>query len=68
MAIQKGEYLEKLRAAGFVDVQVKEDRQIHLSEESLKPYLSSDEIEAYQKSNSSISSITVYGKKPDQDK
>ena len=66
-AIQKGEYLEKLRTAGFENVEVKEDKRIHLSEESLKPYLSSEEIEAYQKSNSSISSITVYGKKPDQD-
>ena len=66
-AIQKGEYLAKLRTAGFENVEVKEDRQIQLSEESLKPYLTAEEIKTYQKSNSSISSITVYGNKPDQD-
>lgn len=62
-AIQKDEYLCLLQAEGFVEVSVKEDRHILLSNELLAKYLSDEEIDVYRNSGNSISSITVYGKK-----
>ncbi len=62
-AIQKDEYLRLLQAEGFVEVAVKEDRHILLSNDILAKYLSDEEIDVYRNAGNSISSITVYGKK-----
>lgn len=63
-AIQKNDYLQMLQAEGFVGVAVKEDRHILLSNEILAKYLTDEEIDVYRNAGSSLSSITVYGKKP----
>ena len=63
-AIRRNSYLKMLQDEGFVEVTVKEDRQIVLSDEVLKKYLSLDEVTAYRNTNTCIESITVYGKKP----
>jgi arsenite methyltransferase len=63
-AIQKNDYLQMLHAEGFVEVAVKEDRQIVLDDEVLEKYLTHEEIETYRHMGTRIDSITVYGKKP----
>jgi arsenite methyltransferase len=63
-AIQKNDYLRMLQAEGFVDVVVKKDRQILLSDEVLEKYLSHEEIETYRNTSTRVDTITVYGKKP----
>ncbi len=63
-AIDKHEYLQLLRDAGFRDLETKKDRQIVLSEAILSEHLDEVEIEAYRKSGANLASITVYGQKP----
>jgi len=64
-AIQKSEYLSLLVKAGFEDVTVQKEKEIHLPDELLSEYMSGDEIAKYRSSDRGIYSITVYGKKPE---
>jgi len=63
-ATQKDDYLNKLSNVGFVDVEVKKERNYNLSEEYLNTLLSEDEVKKYMGNGSSILSVTVFGKKP----
>jgi ubiquinone/menaquinone biosynthesis C-methylase UbiE len=63
-ASQKQEYLDLLKATGFTEIEVKEDKQFVLDEFVIEKYLTSTELETYKKSKANISSITVLGKKP----
>ncbi|MCJ8163444.1 arsenite methyltransferase [Pontibacter sp. E15-1] len=63
-AIQKDDYLQIIREAGFENVTVQKEKAILVPDEILKDYLSEDEISAFRASNTGIFSITVYGDKP----
>lgn len=62
-AIQQDEYLKIINEAGFDNVEIKKTKKIDLPENVLSEILSDEEIEAYQKSNVGIDSITVVGYK-----
>jgi arsenite methyltransferase len=63
-AMQKQEYLEVIREAGFVNITVQKDRAIKVPDDILKDYLSEAEISQYRASGKGIRSITVYAEKP----
>lgn len=63
-AIDKDTYLEMVKASGFTEVQVQKLRKIELPEEVLAHFL--DEAEIAQSKEVGIFSMTLYGKKPEQ--
>jgi arsenite methyltransferase len=63
-AIQKDEYLDIIKQAGFTEIKIQKEKRIELPEEILKEYLSKDEIETFTKGEAGIFSITVYAEKP----
>jgi SAM-dependent methyltransferase len=62
-AIDKSQYLQLLREAGFADVEVKKEKPINLPDDILLPYMSAADIASFRASGATITSITVYGKK-----
>jgi arsenite methyltransferase len=66
-AIQKKEYLEIIEEAGFNNITVQKDKTIIIPDDVLNNYLNGNEIAAYKKSNTRITSITVYAEKPAKD-
>lgn len=63
-AIQKDEYLNVIEAAGFVNVDVQNNKAINLPDEILQNYLNAPEISAFKRGEVGIFSITVYAEKP----
>ena len=66
-AIQKSAYLSIIEEAGFKNYTVKKDKTINIPEGILKNYFGDDEIANFQKSDTRITSITVYAEKPAKD-
>jgi arsenite methyltransferase len=66
-AIQKKDYLEIIKEAGFSNITLQKDKAIHIPDDVLANYLSADEISAYKNSNTRITSVTVYADKPAKD-
>ena len=66
-AIQKKEYLSIIEEAGFKNITLQKDKAIHIPDDILSNYLGSEEIAEYKKSNTRITSITVYAEKPAKD-
>jgi arsenite methyltransferase len=66
-AIQKNEYLGIIEEAGFKNITLQKDKAIILPDEILKNYFSEEEIAEYKKTNTRITSITVYAEKPAKD-
>lgn len=66
-AIQREEYLNIIKEAGFTDITLQKEKNIVLPDDVLANYLNPDEIESYKNSNTRIQSITVYAKKPAKD-
>jgi arsenite methyltransferase len=63
-AIQKNEYLEIIKDAGFQNVEVQKEKIISVPDEILLKYISQDEVKAFKESDSNIISINVYAQKP----
>lgn len=63
-AIQKQDYLNHIKEAGFSDVTIQKEKTISIPEDILEKYLSKGEIEQFQSGATGIFSITVYGVKP----
>jgi ubiquinone/menaquinone biosynthesis C-methylase UbiE len=63
-ALQKSEYLQLLKDAGFEKIAVKEQKTVNLDDETLQRFLNNDELQRYRESEMGIFSITVYGVKP----
>ncbi len=63
-AIQKTEYLQIIKDAGFHNIEVQKNKKIHLPEEILSVYLSEAEMQSVKKNELGIFSITVYAEKP----
>lgn len=66
-AIQKKEYLDTIKEAGFTKITLQKDKAIILPDDVLANYLSAEEITAYKNGAVKISSITVYAEKPAKD-
>lgn len=63
-AIQLDDYMNIIHRAGFVEVSNQKEKLVVLPNEILSKYLSPQEIEAYNKGEFGIFSVTVYGQKP----
>ncbi len=63
-AIQKDEYLNVIKAAGFTRVEIQKNKKITLPQEILSNYLNEQELAQVQAGSLGIFSITVYGEKP----
>ena len=64
-AIQKEEYLQIIKDAGFEDITLQKEKAIFIPDDILMQYMTAEEIAAFRKSGTGIFSITVYGRKPD---
>ena len=62
-ALNKSDYLQAIKNAGFNNVQVVKERQIQLPDELLLQHISTEELDVYRNSKSAVLSITVFGKK-----
>lgn len=60
-ALPKDDYLDVIRAAGFADVTVAQERRIELPDEMLREYLSEDDLAAFRASGAGVLSVTVLG-------
>lgn len=63
-AIQKEDYLNIIRDAGFKNLILQREKPIIVPDDILRNYLNEEEIAAYHASETAIYSITVYGEKP----
>ncbi|MGZ8510946.1 MAG: arsenite methyltransferase [Chitinophagaceae bacterium] len=66
-AIQKKEYLAIIEEAGFKNITLQKDKTINIPDNILTNYFSDEDIAAYKKKNTRITSITVYAEKPAKD-
>lgn len=67
-AIQKQDYLGMIHAAGFEQVTVQKDRPIIIPDDILSNYLTPGEIESFHSGETGIRSITVFARKPLEEK
>ena len=66
-AIQKEDYINIIKEAGFSNIQIQKEKPILIPDEILKNYLSDNEINDFKNLGVKISSITVYAKKESKD-
>jgi arsenite methyltransferase len=64
-AIQKADYLQVIKDAGFTGIKVQKERKITIPDEILSVYLNNQEQEEYSSGELGVYSITVYAEKPD---
>lgn len=62
-AVSRDEYLGAIEAAGFRNVRIVKDKRISVGKETLRQFLSGEEIENLLNSKAGITSITVCGEK-----
>lgn len=62
-AIQKDDYLELARQAGFENITIQKQKPILIPDNILLEYLSADELKAFVASGTGIFSITLYAEK-----
>lgn len=62
-AIQKDEYLQFIKEAGFKNIQIQKEKPIVIPDDILEKYLSAEEVIAFNNSDTGIFSITVYADK-----
>lgn len=62
-AIQKNDYLNLIREAGFTNITIQKEKVITISDGILKEYIKEEELIAFKKSGVGIFSITVFAKK-----
>ena len=63
-AVQKEEYLQIIKDAGFVKSKIQKERKIEIPNEILSKFLSVDQLRAYKNSHIGVLSIMVYAEKP----
>ena len=63
-AIQKDEYLDLIKEAGFESITVQKEKVITIPNDILSNYLSAEEIKEFKESGVGIYSVTVFGRKP----
>lgn len=62
-AIQKQHYLDLIKQNGFENITLQKEKAIHIPDDILINYLSTEEIQQFRSSNTGIYSITVYAEK-----
>ena len=62
-AIQKDEYVEIIRQAGFTNITIQKEKRIIIPAEILKEYLTAQQAEDFSNGKTGIFSITVYAEK-----
>lgn len=62
-AIQKGDYLELIKANGFSNITIQKEKAINVPDDILKNYLNENELNSFKSGNTGIFSITVYAEK-----
>jgi SAM-dependent methyltransferase len=67
-AIQKNDYLCLIHESGFEEVTIQKDKPIIIPDDILANYLSPGEILAYKQGETGIRSITVFARKPLEEK
>lgn len=67
-AIQKEDYLNFIKKAGFREVTIQKEKMIVLPDDILEQYLSSEEMAKMKNGGSGIFSITVFARKPGEKK
>jgi len=63
-AIRKDDYLNLVKAAGFVSVKVQKERKIAIPDEILSVYLDHRELEEYKAGEPGVYSVNLYAVKP----
>jgi hypothetical protein len=63
-AIQKQDYLQQIKKAGFEKVVIQKSKPISIPRDILIKYLSEEELEKFNVNQTGIFSITVFGRKP----
>ena len=63
-AIQKDEYLNFIREAGFSNISLQKEKPIIIPEDILSKYLNPEELNTFNSGRTGIFSITVYAEKP----
>jgi arsenite methyltransferase len=63
-AQQMDEYLATIKNAGFINITIQKEREIHLPNELLLQFISLDQLRDLKKKNVGIFSINVYADKP----
>ena len=63
-AIQKGEYLNLIKNAGFSNITIQKEKPISIPDDILGRYLEQQEISEMKSGKTGIFSITVYAEKP----
>jgi SAM-dependent methyltransferase len=63
-SIQKTEYINIIREAGFVNIEIQREKKIIIPDNILLDYISGMELEKWKASGAAIYSITVYAEKP----
>lgn len=63
-AIQKTEYLQYIKDAGFQNITLQKEKPITIPDDILSKYLSEEEIKDFNTGETGIFSITVYADKP----
>jgi len=64
-ALPKAEYLEIIKQAGFLNIDVKKEKKIEIPDNLLLNYMSADDLGKFKTGETGIFSITVTGKKPE---
>ncbi|MBP1673471.1 MAG: arsenite S-adenosylmethyltransferase [Bacteroidetes bacterium] len=62
-ALEKNDYLNIIKNAGFKEIEIRKEHPIDLPDEILTPFLSVTEIETFRKNKNTIESITINAKK-----
>ncbi|WP_423818607.1 arsenite methyltransferase [Salinimicrobium sp. TIG7-5_MAKvit] len=63
-AIQKADYLQHIKDAGFKNVTLQKEKPITIPDDILEKYLSQEDMTAFKQGATGIFSITVYAEKP----
>lgn len=63
-ALQKDEYLDVIRAAGFINLKIQKERKIDVPEEIYNAHVSETDFEEFKQKAIGIFSVTVYAEKP----
>ncbi|MEQ1588516.1 MAG: methyltransferase domain-containing protein, partial [Cyclobacteriaceae bacterium] len=63
-AIQKDDYIQIIKEAGFSNIEIQKNRKITLPSEILAAYLNEQELTQVRNEELGIFSITVYAEKP----
>ncbi len=64
-ALQKKEYMDTIRKAGFEKAAIQKEKKIVLPDSILRQYLDESELAEFKRAGAAIISVTVYGRKPD---